>query len=105
MASRSLTSGEIALAQAIFGTTTIDFGSVLVHDDKSNPFQPDNVATTPNGEMYFGGLYESDFSLATPSEKALFIHEMTHVLQYQNGMNVVLQRIVDGANYDYDPIF
>ena len=42
---------------------------------------------TPNGEIYYRKmLYRADFSNELPPTKHVFIHEMTHVLQYQRGM-------------------
>lgn len=105
MASRTLTAGQIALAQQIYGNT-INYSNVRIHDEKWIIGQPDNTIMTPNGEIYYPpGHYESDFSSGTSAQKALFIHEMAHVLQHDNGMNVKLKAILGGGNYNYDAIF
>lgn len=44
----------------------------------------------PNGKIYFApDVHEKDFSLASDGGKHFFIHEMTHVWQYQNGQAVL----------------
>ncbi len=89
---RSLTIGEIAMAGTLF-KDAIDYTRVKVHHGPwwlFSYFQ--NTAVTPNGEMYYPrktGLYRDDFSdTADPRDKALFMHEMTHVWQYQLGYDV-----------------
>lgn len=85
--SRSLTPGEIEMARTVFGDS-VDYSKVRVHNDTSNMFQGKNVTVTPNGEMYCANNYCDDFS---KGDKGHFIHEMTHVWQYQN--NVLTPRI------------
>src|SRR5439155_15067210 len=50
------------------------------------------------------GLYRPDFSTDPDlyNERAIFVHEMTHVWQYQQGMNVKTRRIFGEWNYDYE---
>ena len=64
----------------------------------------------PNGNIYFPEkhpFYTNDFSLAGIWGKALFIHEMTHVFQFQQsgGIHLGLQRSIfadlDADYYDY----
>jgi hypothetical protein len=81
--SRSLTAGEISLAQEIFGNS-VDYTTVKIHDRPFAPFHQRNVAMTPNGQMYMNGCYSEDYSKTDPQWRSLFIHEMTHVWQYQN---------------------
>lgn len=87
---RLLTSGEISLAHALYGSS-IRYNKVWIHRASYLPFnmQANNFAMTPNGEMYFQeGVYESDFS--KPIDRAggqhIFLHEMMHVWQHQRGM-------------------
>ena len=50
------------------------------------PFHPRHVTMAPTGHLHFhpkGGNYCEDFSSASPSLQAHFIHEMTHVWQTQ----------------------
>lgn len=102
---RRLTIGEVALARSIFGNY-INYSKVWIHYDSYLPFgtQDKYTAMTPNGELYFRGpLYCDDFSVEVPAKKHLFMHEMTHVWQYQNGVWVKLRGSMSwAANYHYD---
>lgn len=86
MASRNLTDGEKALAREIFGNN-IDYDEVTINSHKYPPtlgFQPNDTVIAPNGNIYYppGHYgYDADISQGTIAQKALFIHEMTHVLQ------------------------
>ena len=83
MATRGLTAGEIALAQALF-KDVIDYDRVTVHNHKFVFFQANNGGMTPNGAIYaVGSGYSGDYSLGSVKTQAFFIHEMTHVWQYQ----------------------
>ncbi|MFC4295197.1 vgr related protein [Novosphingobium tardum] len=82
---RPLTSGEIALAQSVFGSA-IDYSRVSIRRRKFFPFQPRQTAMAPRGHLHFhprGDLYTDDFAGAPLSRQALFIHELTHVWQAQ----------------------
>ncbi len=81
--SRSLTEGEIKLAQSLFGDS-IDYAAVKIHDGRRVPFQPNNSGMTPNGEIYMSGCYSDDYTQKGVPSHAFFLHEMTHVWQYQN---------------------
>ncbi len=86
--SRPLTAGEIALAKQVF-KGSLDYAKVKVHNDTYIFFQPETVWMTPNGEIYCGKkVYTADFSAESKNYHAYFIHEMTHVWQYQMGMSV-----------------
>lgn len=87
---RLLTSGEIALAKTVFGST-IDYSMVWIHKGSYLPFdlQDKNTAMTPNGELYFRDWYRDDLSATLPFLQHLFIHEMSHVWQRTKGMNVI----------------
>ncbi|MGN6155844.1 MAG: vgr related protein [Sphingomicrobium sp.] len=85
--SRSLTSGEIALARSIFGEA-IDYSKVRLVLGKWWPFQPRRSAMAPMGNIYFhpdGGGWSEDFSKEPLHAQGFFIHEMTHVWQAQKG--------------------
>ncbi|MDP9692448.1 UNVERIFIED_ORG: uncharacterized protein (DUF2345 family), partial [Pseudomonas mohnii] len=89
---RSLTSGEIAMARTVF-KGAVDYSKVKVHHGGWWVFFGfQNTAVTPNGEMYFPEsthYYRDDFSNTGDNRhKALFMHEMTHVWQYQLGYPV-----------------
>ncbi|MBL9020107.1 MAG: hypothetical protein JNL83_38330 [Myxococcales bacterium] len=85
---RALTSGEVALLRPLF-EDSIDYTRVRVIDN-SFPLQPENVYMTPRGHIYAPGpLFQADFSAARSSLREVFVHEMTHVWQYENGMDLV----------------
>lgn len=85
MGERTLTSGEVTLAKRVF-KDSIDYSTVKVHNEKYLPIQPNNSGMTPNGEIYVAGAeaYFADYSSTDdPYLRAFFVHEMTHVWQYQ----------------------
>ena len=83
MGTRGLTQGEIDLAKEIFGDA-IDYAKVKIHDTQAHMLHPTGSAITPSGEIFAYGCCRQDFSTASPAQRAFFIHEMTHVWQYQN---------------------
>ena len=92
---RGLTSGEIALAKKVFGDS-IDYSKVRIHDSKYFPLQSDDIAMTPDGDIYWP-QDAGDMSVHNPD---LFIHEMTHVYQHQHGVNVLARgAVLQGAYY------
>ncbi|MGD9583590.1 MAG: RHS repeat-associated core domain-containing protein [Lysobacterales bacterium] len=102
--SRSLTEGEIAMSKDIFGDD-IDYSVPRVFRRTYAPVgQREGVAVTPNGNIYFHPSdYVDDFSAQGISGRAWFIHEMTHVWQHQQGINVALRGIFS-RRYDYLPL-
>ncbi len=93
MKTRSLTSAEISLARTVFGNTLpydqiyfsdIDLGGAVTAGDKFVGVQ--------NGRLYTKNLYcifwPEAFKnpLASNNVKSVFIHELTHVWQGQNGI-------------------
>lgn len=83
MSARPLTKGEIALAASVFGNT-IDYGRVTISDRKFSPLHPKGTGMAPNGNLYMYGCYRADYSAGSAYTHSFFIHEMTHVWQYQN---------------------
>lgn len=86
---RALTPGEIAMARIVF-KDSIDYSQVKIHHGGWWLFLGfQDTAVTPNGEMYYPkitNLYRDDFSnTSNDRDKALFMHEMVHVWQYQIG--------------------
>jgi hypothetical protein len=86
IARRALTEGEIALAKATF-RAPIDYGVVAVREGPGgNPFAwlafrgPNVGAITLIRTIFFRKL-DADFS--TDGHAGLFLHEMTHIWQYQ----------------------
>lgn len=103
---RVLTQGEIEMAQLVFGDA-IDYSSVRIHNHgywMLLGMQPKDTVVAPNGEIYFPkGIYRRDYSIENLELQKLFIHEMTHVWQYQLGYNVKLIRGPrPGMSYKYE---
>lgn len=45
----------------------------------------------PNGSLYVNeSIFCEDYSQDSLAMQGVFIHEMTHILQYQRGINVIL---------------
>jgi hypothetical protein len=114
VAGRPLTQGEINLATLMFGSK-INNSAVKIYHHTYLPFLPDkNSLMTPNGNIYASKnstMYSSDYSTMSPPAyatwpliypQAVFVHEMTHVWQYQHGMWVKTRRVTGSWNYDYD---
>lgn len=102
MTARLLTDAERDLAESIFGGA-IDYDRVLLHNRKWFWFQPRRVTMAPDGHIWFhpeGNLFCDDFCAASLHRQGLFIHEMTHVWQYQKGIRLVLRRH-PFCRYDY----
>jgi len=85
---RELTPGEIKMCGPIF-KNSIFYSNVRIHKGEWLPFdmQPDDTAMSPNGEIYFPtGKFQEDFSQALDiKDKGWFVHEMTHVWQWNRG--------------------
>lgn len=91
---RPLTDQEIALARTVFGDA-LDYGAARVANRKWAFFQPRRVTMAPLGTIHFhpgGGLYCDDFGCAAPHLQGLFVHELVHVWQHQQGMFLPLRR-------------
>lgn len=102
---RPLTAEEVTVARKYFGAQ-IDYRHVKVFDRPFLYMLGSNYSgMSPNGHMYFGTAdkYRPNFARDEDST-ALFIHEMTHVAQYQNGMNIPKQAFLallrHGFNYE-----
>lgn len=91
---RHLTPAERHLAASVFGPA-IDYDRVTLHRRKWFPFQPKNTLMAPTGGIWFhpkGTLWHEDFGKANVKMQGLFLHEMTHVWQYQSGIFLPLRR-------------
>ncbi|WP_143558292.1 hypothetical protein [Snodgrassella alvi] len=101
--SRLLTPGEITMVTSLF-KTAITVISVRVHNDTCLPFQSNfGYAVTPRGEIYWPeGEFKEDYSIAGINYIHWFMHEMTHVWQYQMGMCVICRGAFSGITpYKY----
>ena len=92
---RALTEGERSLLRPLF-RDGIDYDRVrVIH--ASFPFQQRDVYMTPRGHIYAPGeLFRDDFSRERRGlDRAVFVHEMTHVWQYANGMDLVGEGVME----------
>lgn len=88
---RVLTDGEIALAKTVFGDL-VDYEQVRIVNYPYLPWQADDVFIAPNGWIFVGSKHhQDDFSTAGEMYRQVFIHEMTHVFQFQQGVRVLLK--------------
>ncbi|MBK5264473.1 MAG: vgr related protein [Alphaproteobacteria bacterium] len=100
--SRPLTRSERALATSIFGDA-IDYDRVVIHNRKWFWLQPRHITMAPDGHIWFhpkGSLFCADFCGTSILLQGLFIHEMTHVWQHQNGVRLIIRRH-PFCRYDY----
>lgn len=94
MVRRSLSPGEVALARSVFGNA-IDYDRVALSRTKWAFFQPRHTVMAPLGCIHFhpkGTLWREDFAKAALGDQGLFIHEMTHIWQHQQGVYLPLAR-------------
>jgi hypothetical protein len=97
---RPLTAGERAMLMPIY-RNGIDYDKVRVINAPF-PFQPAGTYMTPRGHIYApGALYREDFSSPSLSilERAVFVHEIGHVWQYTNGIDLVARAVAEFAKY------
>lgn len=102
MTGRALTQAEIALCRSMFGQA-IDYDDVTVFNRKWWPFQHRRVTMAPDGNLWFhpkSNLFCDDFCGSAQNVQALFIHEMVHVWQHQQGVFLPLARH-PFSRYDY----
>ncbi|ODP39451.1 vgr related protein [Sphingomonas turrisvirgatae] len=91
---RALTQGEITLARTMFGDA-IDYARASIANRKWIFFQPRTVTMAPLGCIHFhpgGGSYREDFATAGLDLQGLFIHEMVHIWQHQQGIFLPIRR-------------
>ncbi|CAM3057353.1 Vgr related protein [Sphingomonas antarctica] len=94
MESRGLTDAEVALTRSVFGDA-IDTTEVRINNRKWAFFQPRDTIMAPDGQLWLhpkSELYCADFSQQPIDRQGLFIHEMTHVWQRQQGIYLPLAR-------------
>jgi hypothetical protein len=81
----------------------VDYERVRVFNRKFWFAQPARMAMAPNGNIYFHpARYLDDFSAAPVLTRGWFVHEMAHVWQHQQGINVYLAML--NRTYDYSPL-
>ncbi|AOA57788.1 hypothetical protein [Acinetobacter larvae] len=86
---RQLTHAERQLCQTVFGQL-IDYDQVYIFKHRYLPWQSEDIFMAPNGNLYIlDKHFKADYALEDIAYQAIFIHEMTHVYQYQQGKNVL----------------
>jgi hypothetical protein len=87
---RGLTQGEIRLCQQVFGDL-IHYDQVKVLNQPYLPWQPIHVFMAPCGYIHARKQnFSQDYSKDSLAYQAVFIHEMAHIFQYQQKINVLL---------------
>ncbi|TCM69835.1 hypothetical protein EC844_102102 [Acinetobacter calcoaceticus] len=88
---RCLTQAEIKLCQTVFGDL-IDYSKVRIMNQPFLPWQPKGIFMAPLGSIHLHNAdYCEDFSLQSLAYQAVFIHEMAHIYQYQQHINVLFK--------------
>lgn len=88
---RRLTPGEIQLIHTVFGSL-IECNSVKIMNQAYLPWQSNHIFMAPEGNIHISDLhFKADYSQEHQTYQAIFIHEMTHILQYQNNINVLIK--------------
>lgn len=98
---RGLTDAEKRMVDGVFGVGTIDYNKVRIVK-RTQYSKVDTRAIAPFGFIiYPDSQYREDFSSSklTARDKHTFIHEMTHVWQYQLNYSVAKNGIVLQAQY------
>ncbi|BAV12705.1 hypothetical protein MOSL_2132 [Moraxella osloensis] len=91
---RFLTEGEVQLAKRVF-RNLIDYEKVRIFAIPFFPWQPDDILMAPNGSLYVNkAIFCEDYSKTSLAMQGVFIHEMTHILQYQRGVKVFLNGFI-----------
>lgn len=85
--SRPLTAKEIHLARDVFGDR-IDYARVNVIDGRYTRLQLPGRVMAPDGHIYWPGSCPDLAGCRHGRCRDVFIHEMTHVFQYQSGVPV-----------------
>lgn len=91
---RPLTDRERALALGMFGCD-LNLDPIRIYQRKWWLFQPRNVTMAPQGHIHFhpnGSSYCDCFGSSSIGLQAHLIHELVHIWQYQEGVNLILKR-------------
>ncbi|ERP99883.1 hypothetical protein Q674_16395 [Acinetobacter sp. COS3] len=96
---RQLTTGEIEMASSVFGHL-INYKEVKIFNIPYLPWQPENIFIAPNGNLFVHPKYfRSDYSSCSTNLQGIFIHEMAHILQFQQQTNVILKGAILQLGY------
>ena len=102
---RTLTAGELELLAPVFGAG-VDTSLVRVSPARFIRFQDEYTYMTPENTIYApGALYREDFSAPEidPYLQGVFVHEVAHVWQHQNGLDLIAAGLITfaGTRGDY----
>ena len=103
--SRPPSAGELDLIASVFGDA-LDPAGVTFRHAKWWPFQPRRIVMAPDGHIWFHPKnlsWREDFSTAHLALRALVVHELVHVWQRQQGINLLLRRY-PFSRYRYLPL-
>ncbi|QNE30582.1 vgr related protein [Sphingomonas sp. NBWT7] len=92
--SRPLTDAEEVIARGMFGEA-LDYSVIQIFRRKWAFFQPRKVTMAPRGNIHFhpdGDAYCDCFASNSRHWQGHLIHELVHVWQHQQGVNLVLRR-------------
>lgn len=96
---RGLTQAEIEMARPVFGNL-IDYSQVKIFNIPYLPWQPVNIFIAPNGNLFVHQQnYCPDYSICPIHLKAIFIHELAHILQHQQHTNVIFKGAILQLGY------
>lgn len=100
---RFLTPDEIRLAAAIFGNR-IDYAAVRIFNSPGGILGHITSSTALRNDIriHDPSRYAPDLSQASPDLRGLFLHEMTHVWQYQSGRNFARELASDLVRHGFD---
>ena len=96
---RGLTQSEVEIAQQVFGNL-INYAQVKIFNIPYLPWQPANIFIAPNGNLFACQTsFSADYSKCSMALQGVFIHELAHILQYQQQTNVVLKGAILQLGY------
>jgi hypothetical protein len=94
---RELTANEKREARAAYGNKIKDYDSIRIYSHKWLPFQGEDYAMAPDGNIYWPAAAScADLTVCVVGGRSTlktFIHEMGHVMQFQNGVNVMMSAL------------
>lgn len=105
---RGLTDGEVEIAKKVFNDL-INYNEIKIFNIPYLPWQPKDILMAPNGRLFVSQqVFAKDYSKCSIVMQGVFIHELTHVLQYQKHTNVVVKGFILQSAYYlsfkmYDP--
>lgn len=96
---RGLTGGEVEIAKKVFHDL-INYNEVKIFNIPYLPWQPKDILMAPNGRLFVSQqVFAEDYSKCSIVMQGVFIHELTHILQYQKHMNVAVRGFVLQSAY------